>query len=314
MPKLHQHTVLFVSVTILFLALTVVVALLPAHHETQRRDVMPNVQLTEEELEGQQVYIAEGCVACHTQQVRNIDMDMVWGKRGSLPLDYTNATITSALRNPATLMGTERTGPDLTDIGRRIPSEDWHYRHLYDPRSVVPQSIMPSYPWLFTSENGTLRPTQEGRALVAYLLSRKQRDLRDGIAAPETRWKTRTSTTREESAAPTVSGAELYASYCASCHQPNGTGVEGAFPPLIKSPIVLGNNIDTYVSIIMKGIDANPSYAVMPPVGELNGLTAEQVVAIMNHERTSWGHSAPTVSIDDVRRALKKLQSNQRPE
>ncbi|MBI3345732.1 MAG: cbb3-type cytochrome c oxidase subunit II [Burkholderiales bacterium] len=97
------------------------------------------------ELRGRQVYIANGCVYCHSQQPRAKsfapDHARGWG-RASVAADY-------AYDAPH-LLGTMRTGPDLFNIGARQPSEQWHLGHLYQPRAYVPGSVMPSYPFLFT--------------------------------------------------------------------------------------------------------------------------------------------------------------------
>ncbi len=77
---------------------------------------------------------------CHTQQIRPLAQDLVFG-RPSTRGDYSYAT--------PQLLGTERTGPDLSNVGARQPSAVWNYIHLYQPRSVVSESIMPAYPWLF---------------------------------------------------------------------------------------------------------------------------------------------------------------------
>ena len=94
--------------------------------------------------EGIEVYIANGCVYCHTQQPRaqgfGPDLARGWG-RATVAADY-------AYDRPH-LLGTMRTGPDLMNIGVRQPSEQWHLGHLYQPRAYVPGSIMPSYPFLF---------------------------------------------------------------------------------------------------------------------------------------------------------------------
>ena len=96
------------------------------------------------QLRGREVYIANGCVYCHTQQPRPKgfapDFDRGWG-RATVAGDY-------AYDAPH-LLGTMRTGPDLMNIGARQPSEQWHLGHLYQPRAYVPGSIMPSYPYLF---------------------------------------------------------------------------------------------------------------------------------------------------------------------
>jgi cytochrome c oxidase cbb3-type subunit 2 len=130
------------------------------------------------------VYLREGCGFCHTQFVRDLPMDRPYG-RPSRPGDYT-------LENPP-MLGTQRTGPDLADVGSRQPSEAWHMIHLYDPRAVVPQSVMPAYRWYFVEKDkagpgDVVVPVPAGSAprgkvivagpdgieLVRYLLSLKQ--------------------------------------------------------------------------------------------------------------------------------------------
>lgn len=249
--------------------------------------------MTAQERAGEQVFIAEGCVACHTQQVRSVDMDRTWGERAGMAADYATATRQNMWRNPATLMGTERTGPDLTNVGKRQPSEEWHLLHLYNPRSVVPGSIMPSYPWLFELRGGKRIATAKGRDLVAYLLSRKQVPIASGTIAPS------------PGTPPSVDGETLYTTYCAACHQADGKGLSGAFPPLANSNVVNGDDLQQYVNIIMHGVDRRAEYATMPAIGELNALTPEQVTAIINYERTSWGNSAHTVSLDQIKAFIK---------
>ena len=113
----------------------------------QVRDIAPAEGLkpyTSAQLRGRSVYIANGCVYCHTQQPRaqgfGPDLARGWG-RATVAADY-------AYDRPH-LLGTMRTGPDLMNIGVRQPSEQWHLGHLYQPRAYVPGSIMPSYPFLF---------------------------------------------------------------------------------------------------------------------------------------------------------------------
>ena len=140
---------------------------------------------TDEELYGRSVYIREGCMYCHSQQVRpegyGSDQDRFWG-RPSVPADY--------VFDKPHLLGTMRTGPDLMNIGARQTSEEWHLVHLYNPRIVVPGSIMPPFPWLFDEKTtagpndivialpNSLEPEgkvvvagRDAKALTAYLLS-----------------------------------------------------------------------------------------------------------------------------------------------
>ena len=97
------------------------------------------------EAPGREAYRAQGCIYCHSQQVRaasfGADIDRGWGERRSVPRDY-------ALQKPP-LMGTMRTGPDLANIGVRQPSDAWHHLHLYDARLTSPGSTMPPFGFLY---------------------------------------------------------------------------------------------------------------------------------------------------------------------
>ena len=114
------------------------------------RDITPHEGLkpyTSAQQRGRDVYIASGCVYCHTQQPRDRnlgpDHERGWG-RASVPGDY--------VYDKPHLLGSMRTGPDLFNIGARQPSKDWHLGHLYQPRAYVPGSIMPAYPYLFETK------------------------------------------------------------------------------------------------------------------------------------------------------------------
>lgn len=146
------------------------------------------VPYTELELEGRAVYISSGCVYCHSQQPRaaNSGPDGLrnWG-RPSTPGDYKY--------DYPHLLGTMRTGPDLFNIGVRQPSEDWHLVHLFQPRAVLPNSVMPAFPYMFklvdepskadkvvrvplehVPEGKTVVAGPKALALVAYLKSLKR--------------------------------------------------------------------------------------------------------------------------------------------
>lgn len=94
---------------------------------------------------GREVYIAQGCIYCHSQQVRmkgyGADIRRGWGNRRSVPRDY--------IFDSPHQLGTMRTGPDLASIGARQPSRDWHSLHLYDPQITSPGSVMPRFQYLF---------------------------------------------------------------------------------------------------------------------------------------------------------------------
>ena len=330
MEFFDNHKKLFLTALGLFIGLTIIVAILPALNNQEYNAVLPNsVPLSEEAFLGKQSYIANGCVACHTQQVRNIDMDKVWGKRPGIAADYAGITRTDFWRNTATLMGTERTGPDLTNIGTRQPSEAWNLLHLYQPRAVVEKSIMPAYPWLFEVKNevgknevevivpdefrkginGKIIAKKEALQLVAYLQSLKQTPLPDGKTPMEFLYKKKeTKTVAGEEKSNLPDGDLLYTNNCMSCHQANGEGLQGAFPPLKGSKIVIGDDLELFVTIIMKGYDPRPEFAVMNAVGTDNNLTPEEVTAIINHEKTSWGNNAKTVTVEEVKKIIDSLK------
>ncbi len=321
-----NHKKLFTTALTLFVGLTIVVAILPAINNQENNAPLPNaIPLTVNETNGKNSFIANGCVACHTQQVRNIDMDKMWGSRPGIAADYAGIKRTDFWRNTATLMGTERTGPDLTNVGNRQSSLAWNLLHLFQPRAVIEKSIMPAYPWLFVEVDsvskdqievvipdkyakgikGKIIATKEALDLVAYLQSLKQTALPDGKIAPEFLYlKEKIPTAINGKASALPDGNTLYSNNCASCHQPNGEGLKGAFPPLKGSPVVLGDKLELFVTIIMQGYDPRPEYAVMPPVGTTNNLSPEAVTAIINHEKTSWGNSAKTVTVDEVRKII----------
>ncbi len=92
------------------------------------------------ELEGRDIYIREGCHVCHTQMIRPFRAETERYGHYSLAGEH-------VYEHPF-LWGSKRTGPDLARVGQRY-SDDWHRAHLFNPRDVVPTSIMPGFPWLF---------------------------------------------------------------------------------------------------------------------------------------------------------------------
>ena len=339
MEFFNNHKSLFITTAALFLILTFFVAIMPALNNQKDNAPLPNaVPLSEAAQKGKALYIANGCVACHTQQVRNIDMDKMFGSRPSVSADYADIKRQDIWRNTATLMGTERTGPDLINIGNRQPSQDWNLVHLYNPRTVVSESIMPAYPWLFIlKENPTMDDvvvavpeeflkdktkkvvaTEDALNLIAYLQSLKQTEMPTGDNFPEFLYKRNAKSAAVASSAgggetPEViaaDGVALYATNCQACHQQNGKGLPGAFPSLAGSKIVLDENPEIFVDIIMNGYNAraNEGYGPMPNVGTMANLTAEEITAIMNHEKTSWGNDAKTVTVDEIQKLIDKVK------
>ncbi|MEW6704081.1 MAG: cbb3-type cytochrome c oxidase subunit II [Pseudomonadota bacterium] len=168
-----NNEIKLVSGAMLMLALSTSALVVLPYLQVRDTPPLPGLRpYTSAEQRGREVYIANGCVYCHSQQPRAKafapDFSRGWG-RATVAGDY-------AYDQPH-LLGTMRTGPDLMNIGVRQPSEQWQLGHLYQPRAYVPGSIMPSYPFLFETkakaDQGdvvvTLPPGQApaGRVVVA---------------------------------------------------------------------------------------------------------------------------------------------------
>jgi cytochrome c oxidase cbb3-type subunit II len=102
--------------------------------------------------QGRAVYVSQGCVSCHTEQVlppsEGADIARGWGVRRTVARDY--------IYDKPVMLGYIRLGPDLANIGVRKDPDNpdrysvaWHYLHLYNPQAMIPGSIMPSYKFLF---------------------------------------------------------------------------------------------------------------------------------------------------------------------
>jgi cytochrome c oxidase cbb3-type subunit 2 len=94
------------------------------------------------QLEGRDIYIREGCVGCHSQMIRPFRAETERYGHYSVASEF--------VYDRPFLWGSKRTGPDLHRVGGRY-SDEWHRVHLINPRDVVPESIMPAYPWLETN-------------------------------------------------------------------------------------------------------------------------------------------------------------------
>lgn len=109
------------------------------------------------QLEGRDVYIREGCHVCHTQMVRPLRAEVERYGHYSVAGE-------SVYEHPF-LWGSKRTGPDLARVGGRY-SDDWHKVHLFNPRIVVPESIMPAYPHLYDNKLDGKHTEAKMRALA----------------------------------------------------------------------------------------------------------------------------------------------------
>jgi cytochrome c oxidase cbb3-type subunit 2 len=268
-----------------FVVISIVIGIAPALWVQQHNAPLPGSSpLTAVEAEGLRVFVSEGCGYCHTQQIRPLPEDTLYG-RPSAPGDYARLASLSPWIQVPEILGTERTGPDLSDIGARQPSDVWQYMHLYQPRSVVPQSIMPAFPWLFGPNRA---PMPRAKALVAYLLALKQTPIGpQKTAAPS---------------AGAAAGGQVFATRCASCHQATGAGVAGAFPPLAGDSVVNGPGA-AQVDIVLNGLHGKVingvTYASAMPAWRTI-LSDADIAAVITYERSSWGNHGASVAATDV--------------
>jgi cbb3-type cytochrome c oxidase subunit III len=205
--------------------------------------------LTSSEERGRKIYSREGCAYCHTQQIRYTQADVNRFGRATLAwetiFDYPH------------LWGTRRIGPDLAREAS-VRSQDWQLSHLYAPRTVVADSVMPAFTWLF--DGAPDRPKQEALDLIEYLETLgKNRALagKEGEAqalakcncsddekrfafapaalnANPARARRAGDYPRLATSSDTALGQQVYTRYCANCHgirgQGDGPGAAGIHP------------------------------------------------------------------------------------
>ena len=138
--RLEQRAIGFALAIIGVASIGGLVEIAPLFTIHQTVEDAPDMRLyTPLELAGRNIYIREGCYACHSQMIRTLRDDV--DRYGPYSL-----AIESKYDHPM-LWGSKRTGPDLARIGDKY-SDEWHVAHLKNPRDVVPQSVMPAYAWL----------------------------------------------------------------------------------------------------------------------------------------------------------------------
>ena len=230
-----------------------------------------DLPLSPSEVRGRQIYAREGCGYCHTQQIRYIEADMerfgaptlAWEGRMDFPH----------------MLGTRRIGPDLSRAGG-TRTQQWQLAHLFAPRSVVPQSVMPAYTQFF--DGSPERPRREALDLVAYLeslgrardLAWPEGDIAGRAALPDDEravlslnvnelnshpGKTRPRGNVPELSAVPISdlGVSLWRDNCAGCHGQEGRGDGWAASWLQPPPINLTEHeyrLDLLADILWNGV------------------------------------------------------------
>jgi cbb3-type cytochrome oxidase cytochrome c subunit len=242
-PRILNYLIAAVFVALIFLTIIFVTAILPAT-TFQPEATAASHDYTASEWRGREIYKREGCVYCHTQFVRYQDREMGEMVQAG---DFVNET--------PHLLGTERTGPDLSNIGGKYP-DAWHWAHHVQPRAVKPGSLMPSFSYL---------EDHEMKDLIAYLQTlgkerelsarRRKKSTHDTAAAghaatpsqdPLTwleapqemrdEWKRISKNVDTDNSAIANSGRGIYMQNCATCHGVTGRGNGPVSSSMIKKP------------------------------------------------------------------------------
>ncbi len=138
--KLERNSILLLVFAVIAVSIGGIVEIVPLFRMQTTIEPVKGVRpLTPLELAGQDIYIREGCNVCHSQQIRPLRDEVQRYGHYSLAAE--------SMYDHPFVWGSERTGPDLARVGGKY-SNSWHVEHLTDPRSVVPESIMPKYDFL----------------------------------------------------------------------------------------------------------------------------------------------------------------------
>ncbi|MGE0253078.1 MAG: cytochrome-c oxidase, cbb3-type subunit II [Alphaproteobacteria bacterium] len=192
--RIEKNSILLTVLVLIVVSIGGIVELVPLYFMESTiervRGVRPYTPL---ELAGRNIYIREGCYNCHSQMVRSLRDEVERYGHYSLAAE--------SMYDHPFQWGSKRTGPDLARVGGRY-SDEWHVAHMTDPRAVVPESIMPGYPFLATRRlvvadiashlvaNGNVGvPYDEGMVdnATADLMAQADPDS-DGVAALQRRY------------------------------------------------------------------------------------------------------------------------------
>lgn len=238
----RQDTIIIAGSVLTVIAATVGGVILPMCTMRQRpSDIW--LPITQREEQGREVYIANGCTYCHSQYIRTMDWD-IGAERISREGDYYN-------QKPH-LLGSERTGPDLSHEGGEHPG-DWHLAHFANPRYTSPRSLMPRFAYLGKNDIDLLTAYVQslGGKMASAKVDIQDRFKREALTAwgkgpdaniawlharvpPEWRLVMSESPATEASVAR---GEKVYQDYCIGCHGPVGDGNGPAAPYLKPAPV-----------------------------------------------------------------------------
>jgi cytochrome c oxidase cbb3-type subunit 2 len=138
--KVEKNIGLMIVLILLVVSVGGLVQIVPLFFQTSTTEAVAGLEpYTPLRLAGRDVYVREGCYLCHSQMIRPVRAETERYGHYSVAGEY--------VYDHPFQWGSKRTGPDLARVGGRY-SDDWHRVHMHNPRDVVPESIMPGYPWL----------------------------------------------------------------------------------------------------------------------------------------------------------------------
>lgn len=142
--SIETNSALLIVLTLVAISIGGLVEIVPLHYIDKTIEKVDGVRpYTPLELRGRDIYIREGCYTCHSQMIRPF-------RDEALRYGHYSLAAESKYDHPFQ-WGSKRTGPDLARVGNKY-SNEWHVQHLLKPTSVVPESIMPNYPWLLEND------------------------------------------------------------------------------------------------------------------------------------------------------------------
>ena len=142
--KVEKNLGLLLVLTFLVILVGALVEIVPLFFQKSTTEPVAGLKpYTALQLEGRDVYVREGCYVCHSQMIRPFRAETERYGHYSVAGEF--------VYDRPFQWGSKRTGPDLHRVGGRY-SDEWHRAHLINPRDVVPESVMPGYPWLAKNE------------------------------------------------------------------------------------------------------------------------------------------------------------------
>ena len=172
--KIEKNVGLMIILIIITISIGGLVQIVPLFFQTSTTEAVDGLEpYSPLRLAGRDVYIREGCYLCHSQMIRPFRAETERYGHYSVAGEY--------VYDRPFQWGSKRTGPDLARVGQRY-SDEWHRVHLINPRDVVPESIMPGYPWL--ADNAADASTIQRKMEVLRLLGAPYSD-EDIATAPQ---------------------------------------------------------------------------------------------------------------------------------